>query len=119
MKAGDTFLGGGEVHGEHHLWVVLNEPVAHAGLALIVNLSTFRPNAETTCLVRQGEHPFIRHDSYARYGSARKAKVADLAAAVKRGLLKPHQPASAALLEKVRAGASVSPFLAQELRALI
>lgn len=119
MKAGDTFLGGREVHGEDHLWLIINEPSAHAGTALIVNVSTLRPNAETTCLVRQGEHPFIQHDSYARYGSARKAKAADLEQGVARGLLKPHQPASRDLLEKLRAGAKASPFLAQELRALL
>ena len=46
-------------------------------------------------------------------------KVADLAEAVKEGLLKPHQPADKALLEKARAGAKASPLLAGELRALL
>ena len=119
MKQGDTFLGGGELHGEDHLWLVINNPSAHAGLALLVNVSTLRPNAETTCIVQAGEHPFIAHDSYVRYGSARCAKVSDLAEAVKKGLLKPHQTASQHFLEKVRAGAKASPLLAQELRALL
>lgn len=118
MKQGDTFLGGGEVHGENHLWLIINDPPGHAGVALIVNVSTLRPNAETACIVQPGEHPFIRHDSYVRYGSARKVKVADLAEAVRKGLLKPHQAASNAFLEKVRAGAKASPLLAGELRAL-
>lgn len=119
MKQGDTFLGGGELHGEHHLWLVLNDPPAHHDVALMVNVSTLRPNAETTCIVRPGEHPFLKHDSYVRYASARRAGVADLAAALKRGLLQRHQPASAALLAKVRAGALASPHLAGELRALL
>jgi hypothetical protein len=119
MKAGDAFLGGEEVHGEDHLWIIVNDPAAHAGIALIVNVSTLRQNAETTCIVQQGEHPFIQHDSYVRYGSAREAKVADLVEGVKRRLLKPHQSASQHLLAKVRAGARASPFLAQELRALL
>ncbi len=119
MKQGDTFLGGEEVHGEDHLWLIINDPSAHADVALIVNVSTLRPNAETTCIVQPGEHPFIKNDSYVRYRSARGVKVADLAGAVKRGLLKPHQAASKAFLEKVRAGAKVSPLLAGELRALL
>jgi len=119
MKPGDTFLGGGEVHGENHLWLVINDPSAHAGVALIVNVSTLRPNAETTCLVRRGEHPFIQHDSYVRYGSARQANVVDLEKLVKAGRLKPHQIASKVLLEKVRAGATASPLLVEELRALL
>ena len=119
MRQGDTFLGGGEVHGEDHLWLIINDPSAHAGVALIVNVSTLRPNAETTCIVHPGEHPFLRHDSYIRYGSGRGVKVADLVEAVKRGLLKPHQAASKALLEKARAGAKASPLLGGELRALL
>jgi hypothetical protein len=119
MKPGDTFLGGGEVHGEDHLWLVINDPAAHSGVALIVNVSTLRPHAETTCLVRQGDHPFIHHESYVRYGSARRARAADLKKLVKAGRLKPHQAASAALLQKVRAGAKASPLLAGELRALL
>jgi hypothetical protein len=119
MKEGDTFLGGSQVHGQDHLWLVLNDPSAHSGFALIVNISTLRPNAETTCVFHAGEHPFIRHDSYVRYGSARKAKASDLSEAVKRGLLTPHQTASDVLLAKVRAGAKASPFLANELRALL
>ena len=86
---------------------------------MIVNVSTLRPNAETTCIVHPGEHPFIKHDSYVRYGSGRAVKVADLAEAVKEGLLKPHQPADKALLEKARAGAKASPLLAGELRTLL
>ena len=119
MKPGDTFLGGGEIHGEDHLWLIINDPSAHAGVALIVNVSTLRPNAETTCLVQQGEHPFIQHDSYVRYGSARSANVADLEKLVKAGRLRLHQAAGTALLEKVRAGAKASPLLAKELRALL
>jgi hypothetical protein len=119
MKQSDTFLGGGEVHGEDHLWLILNDPSAHAGVALIVNVSTLRLGAETTCIVQPGEHPFINHDSYVRYGSARKVKADILAEAVHKGLLKLHQPAGKAFLEKVRAGAKASPLLAMELRALL
>ncbi|HEV7925063.1 MAG TPA: hypothetical protein VGR14_06900 [Verrucomicrobiae bacterium] len=119
MKQGETFLGGSEVHGEDHLWLIVNDPSAHSGFALIVNVSTLRLNAETTCVVQAGDHPFIKHDSYVRYGSARKVRVTDLAEAVKKGLLKPNQAASKAFLAKVRAGAKASPFLATELRALL
>ena len=119
MKQGDTFLGGKEVHGEDHLWIVINDPSAHVGVALIVNVSTLRPNAETACLVRRGEHPFIKHDSYVRYASTRRANAADLDKLVKAGRLKSHQPASENLLEKLRAGAKASPLLTEELRAFL
>lgn len=119
MRRGDTFVGGGEIHGEHHLWVIINDPPAHNDVALIVNVSTLRPNAETTSILAPDEHPFIKHDSYVRYASARGADVTNLAAALKKGLLKPHQAASRAFLEKLRMGAQASPHLAVELRALL
>lgn len=119
MKPGDTFLGGGEVHGSHHLWVVMNDPAAHGGEAVIVNVSTQRLGAETTCVLGKGEHPFIEHDSYVRYQSARKVSVKNLEAAVKAGLLKPRTAASTALLAKIQAGAQASPLLPLELRALL
>lgn len=119
MKPGDTFLGGGEVHGSHHLWVVVNNPAAHGGEAVIVNVSTQRPGAETTCVLSEGEHPFIQHQSYVRYQSARKVGVPALQAAVKAGLLKPRAAVNAALLAKIKAGAQASPLLPLELRALL
>lgn len=119
MKPGDTFLGGGEVHGTHHLWVVVNDPAAHGGEAVIVNVSTLRPGAETTCALSKGEHPFIQRDSYVRYQSARKVSVKNLQAAVKNGLLKSRTAASAALLAKIQAGAQASPLLPLELRGLL
>jgi hypothetical protein len=32
MKQSDTFLGGGQVHGEDHLWLIVNDPAAHSEL---------------------------------------------------------------------------------------
>lgn len=119
MQPGDTFLGGGEIHGADHLRLVLNNPAAHEATALLVNLSTLRPDAETTCILRPGEHEFITRDSYVRYRSARAAKTADLEKLIKAGRLKLHRPASRDLFEKVRAGARASPQLAAELKTLL
>jgi len=59
VSQGDTFLGGSEVHGTDHLWIVINEPHVRNGVALIVNISKLRPGAETTCVLQKGEHPFL------------------------------------------------------------
>jgi hypothetical protein len=119
VAQGDTFLGGGDLHGSDHLWVVINEPQAHHGTALIVNVSTLRTGAETTCLLNGGEHPFIKHASYVRYSCARGAPAGDIAKALKTGKLKPHQAVSPTLLAKLRAGATASTMLATGLKALL
>jgi len=36
---GDTFYGGSELHGKNHLWIVINDPARHEGLALYVNIT--------------------------------------------------------------------------------
>jgi hypothetical protein len=119
VAQGITFLGGGELHGEDHLWIVINDPAAHGGTALIVNISELRSGAETTCVLKAGEHPFITKDSYVRYMSARGPSATDIAQAIKAGKLKPHQTANPALLAKLRAGAQASTMLATELKALL
>lgn len=121
VAQGDTFVGAGEVHGKDHLWIVINNPQAKNGVALIVNVSTVRPGAEMTCVLQRGEHPFLTKavGSYVRYLSARQAKATDLARLLKAGSLTPRQPASPALLAKVRAGAQASTLLASELKALL
>lgn len=119
VAQGDTFLGGADLHGDDHLWIIINDPNAHKGIALIVNISTLRPGAETTSIVKPGEHAFIKHDSYVRYLSARSARVSDIATAIKAGKLKTHQAASPALLAKLCAGAQASNMLPMELKGLL
>lgn len=119
VAQGDTFLGGAEIHGTDHLWIVINDPQAHGATALIVNISELRPGAETTCVVGIGEHPFVKKASYVRYMSARGPAAANITAAIKAGKLRPHQPASPVLVAKLRAGARASTMLAAELKAVL
>jgi hypothetical protein len=116
---GDTFLGGAEVHGDDHLWVIINDPQAHDGAAVFVNVSTIRAKTDTTCILRRGDHPFIKHDSYVRFRSAKKALVEELDALIKARRLRPHQPADPALLERIRAAAAAAVEFPEDLRSLL
>lgn len=119
VTQGDTFYGGADIHGDDHLWIVINSPPEHGGRALIVNVSTFRPGAETTCLIEKGEHPFVTHQSYVRYRSARETNMANLVRAVDLGKLRRHAVVSAALLTRIRSGAAASRLLPSDLRRLL
>ncbi len=119
MQLGDSFLGGGEVQGENHLWFVINDPPSRNGVALIVNISELRPGAEQTCILQKGEHKFIHKPSYVRFMSARRAKASDLDKLIKADKLKPHQTASEPLIKKIRAAAAASPLLSSELKTLL
>jgi hypothetical protein len=119
VALGDTFLGAREVHGADHLWIIINDPAAHDDLALIVNLSSMRLRADTTCVLRRGDHPFIRHDSYVRFRSAKQAHVEDLETLIAAGRLRPQQPADAALVARIRAAAIASPEFPKDLLRLL
>ena len=111
---GDTFLGGGQVHGRHHLWIIINDPARREGIALFVNVTTLTEGMERTCLLRPGDHPFIKHDSCIHFASAKSATVKQLELLDARGLLQRRAPASPSLLATIRAGAQVSPNLPEK-----
>lgn len=116
-KLGDTFLGGREVHGVDHLWIVINDPARHNNRALIVPVSTLRMRSDTTCVLRSGEHPFIRHDSYIRFRAARIALVDEITTLIMARRFKAHQPADAPLVDKIRAAAAAALEFPSEYRA--
>lgn len=116
---GDTFLAGEQVHGTHHLWVIINDPSAHQDTALFVNVTTLSTIAELTCVLKAGEHPFVKHDSWIRFASAKTALVAQLDRLESLGLIIRQQPAPPALVQKIRAGAAASPQLPQKFVTLL
>ena len=116
---GDTFLGGEQVHGSHHLWIVINDPGQHSDTALFVNVTTLTGVSEKTCVLQPGEHSFIQHESCIRFASARSALATELDTLEARGLITRKQAASPALVAKVRASARASLFLPQKFLGLL
>lgn len=116
---GDTFLAGEQVHGSHHLWIIINDPAAHNDTALFVNVTTLSPLAELTCVLNAGDHPFITHGSWNRFASAKSALVKELDTLESKDLIVRQAPASAALVQRIRAGAQASPMLPQKFSALL
>src|SRR6266487_183381 len=68
MVIGDTFqLGGG------HLWIAITVPDGAQGRFVMVNLTTLRPyTADQTCVLYDGDHPFVHRDSVVHYMDARE-----------------------------------------------
>jgi hypothetical protein len=116
---GDAFLAGEQVHGTHHLWLIINDPAAHQNTALFVNITTLSAIAELTCVLKPGEHPFVKHDSWIRFASAKTAAVAELDTLESKGLILRQPAASSALIQKIRAGAATSPLLPQKFLCLL
>jgi mRNA-degrading endonuclease toxin of MazEF toxin-antitoxin module len=117
--AGDTFLGGAEVHGKHHLWIIINHPARRGGLALFVNVTTLAEGMERTCVLQPGDHPFVKHASCIPFASAKSATVKQLELLDARGLIHRRSPVSPAVLAAIRAGGQVSPNLPAKYLALL
>jgi len=64
VKSGDTFLKKNDR--DQHLWIVLSDPNKDAAKVLLVNMTTLSDKKEKTCVLRPGDHPWIRHDTLSR-----------------------------------------------------
>ena len=103
-RAGDTFLltrGTGEVP---HLWVILWGPAGGAQAFLAVYLTTLRAHSDRSCILVQGEHPFIQHDTAVAYGAVQRWTAEKLDELVANGVARPRQPVSIPVLERLRSG---------------
>ncbi len=118
---GDTFHGGSELHGKNHLWLVVNDPAQHDGLALYVNVTSLKGGRfdDLTCVLQRGEHVAVTHPSYIRFDGAKAALVSELDEAGRRGLIKRGERASAELLRKIRQAALASQRLKEDFKKLL
>jgi hypothetical protein len=114
VKLGDTFLLRGG-----HLWVVSTLPAAD-GSVVMFNFSSFLHGCDDSCVLYDGEHPFIRHDTFVFY-----AKGLVVPSAMQKKLMstpseaEPRQPVSAELLERIQLGALESDFTPQKIQKAV
>ena len=57
-----------------HLFIVLTEPAGKPPTVLLVSVSSFIRGKATdeACILRPGDHPFIKHDSFVAYRMCRE-----------------------------------------------
>jgi len=116
VNLGDTFVNRDPNH-PLHLWFVCTLP--NEGRVVIVNLTSADACVDRSCLITPGEHPFVTHDSLIQYQRGSVAKAEDIELAFARGLFFSRQPASDALIAKIRAGALRSEFTQGAVRKAI
>ncbi|HEY8666083.1 MAG TPA: hypothetical protein VIL86_05435 [Tepidisphaeraceae bacterium] len=101
MNAGDTFLFPGGA--DDHLWMIISDPAVDPQKVVILKFVSWQERYEQTCIVRAGEHPFVKHDTCVSFSSARITEDANLQSLQSTGRLVMKQPLSAALLGRIRA----------------
>jgi hypothetical protein len=129
IEAGTTLLlRTGPVHdpGRMHLFIVLTAPKsidsAEPGLLCVpmVSLSSIPKDRsyDTTCVLRAGDHPFIRHDTYVAYGLAIHPPLSTLQEKILRGECEIAEPLAPAVLERVYKGVFASKHVKPRFRGV-
>lgn len=121
MEAGDTFIfveRGIDAH--RHLWAVISDPLIDvAAPVVIVSFTTYKKGKDGTCILQPGDHPFIKHCTVVNYRGAVDVSNSGLegcannSSLVLQGRLKPP------VLERIREGAAVSPFIPEGCRKIL
>ena len=71
---------------------------------VMVNMTTFRPNVDTTVILYIGDHPFVRHKTVINYGDAHFCEIMKINEALKKELVSIKDPVSDNLLQKIQNG---------------
>jgi len=101
MNDGDTYLMPDAIG--THLYCVLG--VLEDGSIIVCHLTTNRRHSDPTCIIKPGEHTFVKQYTCVAYFSAYICSAGDQLAAFERQIRKPFEPLSDALLARMRQGA--------------
>jgi hypothetical protein len=115
MNAGETFLMPDAIGG--HLYCVL--AVLEDGSILVCHLTTGRRHSDRTCLIKPGEHSFVKQETSVLYSQAYVCAVGEQLEAFERQIRKPFEPLSDGLLTRIKEGALVSPETPDKIKALL
>jgi len=103
LPCGHAYLDGDDEEEDYHLHIVASKP-DRDGEVIVVSVSTIYHFADRTVLIRAGEHPWIKHESYVAYRFAKLQKMVDIESrlAVRSEMAK--EPCSEALTKRVQEG---------------
>ena len=110
MNAGDTFLSPSPGSRDaQHLWIVITSSNVQ-GKCAIVNVTSYDPNDDRSCVLQPGDHPFVRHPSVVRYQGATIADAGLIERAIREGVVKARGAVSPDVLRRVQEGALLSKY---------
>lgn len=119
FSAGDTFVNESATNLPTHLWAVITDIQQSVDKIVIVNFTSLREDGDRSCLLDEGDHPFIQHQTYISYRDACFVTLAKLEELESQGLITRKEPLGIDILARVREGAMVSPFAKLKIRKII
>jgi len=81
------------------------------GKVLLATFSSVKPNEyfDPTCLIRPGEHPFVKRETWVNYAWCRIEPLQKLKNGINAGLFRLHEPVDQSLLARICQGLFDSP----------
>ena len=102
--------------GKRHLRIVITE-LSQDNELLTVPLDTFHGSfQDTSCIINQGEHPFVKTRSFINYRYAKVLSFTQVFNGLQKGLFIRKEDVSEELLKRIQDRAKRTKHLAQELK---
>lgn len=97
-----------------HLFAVMNDPCAD-GLCLLLMVTSIKPKRsfDGTCILNDGDHEFLRHQSYIAYRIAQQARAVHIGRMVDQGFYQRKEDWEASVFNRIAAGLYASPETAR------
>lgn len=105
-----------------HLFVIVIDSFENGQHNIVsVPICTVRDHArvDEACLLKLGDHVFIKADSFVQYRDARLDSMNHLIKCVQDGTFIPHDPVSEALLYRIKIGLVSSIFVKRHIKDLL
>jgi len=109
LTKGDTFLiRTGPNLDDYHLFVIVSDPNLTSDETVLCVNFTSTPK-DKSCIIKAGEHPFVKHDTYIDYQTGRELTIGYIEKRLKDGtddfkLYTNSAPVTASLLERIIQG---------------
>ena len=98
-----------------HIWVLLNNP-GDDDAVVRVNLTSFHPDKDCTCILEPGDHPLIRHKTLLNYPKAQLSKASVIAQNLHANRITPLERFPLQLFQKIKQGGLETSFLSEKLK---
>jgi hypothetical protein len=108
-------LGQIDVSDPIHIWVVLNNP-RDDDVVVRVNLTSFHPDKDCTCVLEPGDHPLIRHRTLLNYPKAQLSKASVIAHNLHENRITALQNFPSEVFQKIKQGGLETTFLSEKLK---
>ncbi len=101
-----------------HLWIIISDPTPNNEV-VIVNVTTADLSVDTSCTIKRGDHPFIKHESVIAYHYARLISVNKITEWKTKHYYESWTSVKYLLLKRIQQGAIDSEYTPQKIQGII